>query len=309
MAMADEAESGLQPVAGENGRGEDLEEILAGYVSRLNAGENIRPEEILVDHPSSGQEILEQLEAFVGAPYRTGSGLEPQRSATLGDFTLRRQIGRGGMGVVYEAWQRSMDRRVALKVLPAGLLADPKAVARFRREAKVAGRLHHPNVVSVYGLGVEEGSPCFAMEFVDGETLEQVLRRLRPPDSYHKEPWASRVAHSIVKVFTAKTLTEVVPARVLPRPAAALPVPQREAPPREGGVSPREIDLKYCLRMAEGFAGAADALQVAHAQGIVHRDLKPSNLIMDKEGRLRILDFGLACLEGQESLTRSGEFL
>src|SRR5262245_21089512 len=284
MAMADEAESGLQPVAGENGRGEDLEEILAGYVSRLNAGENIRPEEILVDHPSSGQEILEQLEAFVGAPYRTGSGLEPQRSATLGDFTLRRQIGRGGMGVVYEAWQRSMDRRVALKVLPAGLLADPKAVARFRREAKVAGRLHHPNVVSVYGLGVEEGSPCFAMEFVDGETLEQVLRRLRPPDSDHQKPWGSRVARSIVKVFTARTRTQALP----PPGATRLPPELRPpAPPSRdltpyGGVSAREIDLKYCLRMAEAFAGAADGLQVAHAQGIIHRDLKPSNLILDK---------------------------
>src|SRR5262249_10498146 len=134
---------------------------------------------------------------------------EPQR--VLGDYTLLRQVGRGGMGVVYEAWQRSMDRRVALKVLPAGLLADSRAVARFRREAKLAGRLHHPNVVSAYGMGVEGGVPCFAMEFVDGETLEQVLRRSRPGESQDRGRLMTWLATSIARAFSANTPTQHQP--------------------------------------------------------------------------------------------------
>jgi serine/threonine protein kinase/Flp pilus assembly protein TadD len=288
-----------------------LEEILAGYVSRLNAGEEISPEEVLLDHPSCGAEILEQLEVFIGAP--AAAGAAAPRLGTLGDFTLRRQIGRGGMGVVYEAWQRSMDRRVALKVLPAGLLADKRAVARFRREAKLAGRLHHPNVVSVYGMGVEEGTPCFAMEFVEGETLEQLLRRSRPSESRSGRGWGSRLARSITRTFSAARPALTAPPAVEPESAAA------EAAAAAGAALrslPREIDLKYCLWMAEAFAGAADGLQHAHAQGIIHRDLKPSNLILGgvgegegAAGRLRILDFGLARLEGQETLTASGDFV
>ena len=89
-----------------------------------------------------------------------------------------REIGRGGMGVVYEAWQGTMNRQVALKVLPVGVAVDTKAVARFVREAQVAGNLQHPNVVAVYGVGVDERTPYYSMEYVEGETLAQILRRL-----------------------------------------------------------------------------------------------------------------------------------
>ena len=127
--------------------GDELEDLLGRYIDRLNDGERLDPEAVLAENPVHGPEIVAHLESFIES---TVEREEPQR--VLGDYTLLRQIGRGGMGVVYEAWQRSMDRRVALKVLPAGLLADPRAVARFRREAKLAGRLHHPNVVLAYGI-------------------------------------------------------------------------------------------------------------------------------------------------------------
>jgi hypothetical protein len=291
--------------------GDELEDLLGRYVDRLNDGERLDPEAVLAENPVHGPEIVAHLESFIES---TVEKEEPQR--VLGDYTLLRQVGRGGMGVVYEAWQRSMDRRVALKVLPAGLLADPRAVTRFRREAKLAGRLHHPNVVLAYGMGVEDGVPCFAMEFVDGETLEQVLRRSRPAESQERRRWRTRLAASIARAFSDKT-----PTQHQPQPGTEAEE-SRELAPVEGesGLT-REIDLKYCLRMAEAFAGAADGLQHAHGLGIIHRDLKPSNLILDRgsdsshgdrgriHGRLRILDFGLARLQGQESLTASGEFL
>jgi serine/threonine protein kinase len=81
----------------------------------------------------------------------------------VGEYRIVREIGRGGMGVVYEAWQGSLERRVALKVLPGGILADSRAIGRFLREAKLAGSLQHPNVVPVFGLEVQSSTPFFAM--------------------------------------------------------------------------------------------------------------------------------------------------
>ncbi len=237
---------------------EDLEDLVARYVDRLTEGEKIDRYRILAEHPSRGLQIVEHLEAFVNLASNADSN-DPL--GTLGDYTLRRRIGRGGMGVVYEAWEGSMDRRVALKVLPAGIAADERAVGRFIREAQLAGRLNHPNVVAVYGMGVKEQSPYYAMEYVDGETLAQVLARIKDAAPDTDTPFGKKDCAS------------------------------------------------YFEQLARAFADVADGLQHAHAKKVIHRDIKPSNLILDRDGRLRILDFGLAHLEGQESLTLSGDFL
>jgi tetratricopeptide (TPR) repeat protein len=236
------------------------EDLLGSYVGRLNAGEQIQPEEILLNHPTHGPEILEQLEAFIG-PTEAGAAFEAAPLGILGDYTLRRQIGRGGMGVVYEAWQNSMDRRVALKVMPKAVAVDTRAVARFIREAQLAGKLSHPNIVHVHGMGVEQQIPYYAMDFVEGETLAQIVAKLKETE-----------------------------------PEAETPFGKRD-------------DTRYFANIAEAFADVADGLQHAHAKGVTHRDIKPSNIILDGEGRLRILDFGLARLEGQEGLTISGDFV
>src|SRR6516164_6025994 len=99
----------------------------------------------------------------------------------LGDFEIIREIGRGGMGVVYEARQVSLNRKVALKVLSGGLGLTPKAVQRFRREAEAAAKLHHTNIVPVYAIGEEGGAHFYAMELIDGPSLDHVIRELRAP--------------------------------------------------------------------------------------------------------------------------------
>ncbi len=126
---------------------DSFEDVLGEYLDRMNAGEMLNRGQVLSQQPERGLEIWEHLAAFqkVGQPSDLDSTL-----GTLGDYTLRRQIGRGGMGVVYEAWQNSLDRQVALKVLPAGIAADNRAFMRFMREAKTAAQLNHQNVVSVY---------------------------------------------------------------------------------------------------------------------------------------------------------------
>src|SRR5580700_2865889 len=97
------------------------------------------------------------------------------RLERLGDYRVLREIGRGGMGVVYEAEQESLGRRVALKVLSAGLLVDPKQVRRFEREARSAARLHHTNIVPIFGVGEHEGTHYYVMQFIQGQGLDAVL--------------------------------------------------------------------------------------------------------------------------------------
>ena len=237
---------------------EELEDLFAIYIDRLNRGEKFHPQEIMARHPRIGEELLECLEGYIDSEPASGKDWP---LGSLGDYTLRRQIGRGGMGVVYEAWENSMDRRVALKVLPPGVAVDARALHRFVREAKTAGQLSHPNVVSVYGMGLKEQTPFYAMEFVAGETLAQLLDRLKTAGPEAQTPFG------------------------------------------------KKDEFRYFATLAEVFAAVADGLQHAHSKGIIHRDIKPSNLILDREGRLRILDFGLARLEGQESLTMSGDIV
>src|SRR5215471_17085257 len=98
---------------------------------------------------------------------------------SLGDFEIVRELGRGGMGVVYEARQVSLNRKVALKVLSGGLGLTPKAVQRFRREAEAAAKLHHTNIVPVYATGEQDGTHFYAMELIDGPSLDHVIKQLK----------------------------------------------------------------------------------------------------------------------------------
>ncbi len=96
----------------------------------------------------------------------------------LGDFEILRELGRGGMGIVYEARQLSLNRKVALKVLAGSLGVTPTAVMRFRREAEAAAKLHHTNIVPVYGIGEEDGTHFYAMELIEGPSLNHVIAHL-----------------------------------------------------------------------------------------------------------------------------------
>ena len=111
----------------------------------------------------------------------------------LGDFEIVREVGRGGMGVVYEARQVSLNRKVALKVLSNSFGLSPKAVPRFRREAEAAAKLHHTNIVPVYATGEENGTHFYAMELIAGPSLDTVIRQLRQARS--DQPRARPPAH------------------------------------------------------------------------------------------------------------------
>ena len=131
-----------------------------------------------------------------------------QQLRLIGDFRLIREIGRGGMGVVYEAEQLSLGRTVALKMLPFASAMDQQRLQRFRNEATAAATLDHPNIVSVYAVGCERGVHFYAMQYIDGQTLAKVIAELqapahdRPNDTNHTDTLVPEIAESQADVST-----------------------------------------------------------------------------------------------------------
>jgi WD40 repeat protein len=167
---------------------------------------------------------------------------------TIGRFLVREEIGAGGFGTVYRAYDPVLGREVALKVLHAGALATPKAIERFAREAKAAAQLCHPHIVPIYEPGIDGPLPYLASEYIAGRTLAVLIE---------------------------------------------------EANELRKAINPR--------RVASLVRDLADALHYAHAKGIIHRDVKPANVIVDHEGRVHLMDFGLARFESSdEKLTQEG---
>ncbi len=188
----------------------------------------------------------------------------------LGDYQLLREVGRGGMGVVYEARQVSLGRRVALKVLPFAAALDKSQLERFRTEAHAAAQLHHTNIVPVFSVGCERGVHYYAMQFIDGRTLAQIIHEQRQDDPLELE--------------TSRPLSRTT---------------------TFGSTGQR---ARFRL-VAELGIQAAEALDYAHRLGIVHRDIKPANLLLDVRGNLWVTDFGLARFQDEAGLTMTGDVL
>jgi hypothetical protein len=165
-----------------------LDELIDAFAARLQAGERVEPEAYAREHPERAEALGRILPALVVLADlgQSGAAHAPEEATgTLGDFRIRREIGRGGMGVVYEAEQISLGRRVALKVLPFAAALDPKQLQRFKNEAQAAAHLQHTHIVPVHYVGYERGVHFYAMQFIEGQTLAAViaeLRRLARPD-------------------------------------------------------------------------------------------------------------------------------
>src|SRR5262245_59687656 len=177
-----------------------FEVVADAFLVRFRSGERPSIEEYAALHPELGQEIRELLPALMmveqdlslDVPGSTPSG-ETHRE--LGDFRILREIGRGGMGVVYEAVQQSLGRHVALKVLPWSSAGSGAHLERFKLEARAVARLHLTNIVPVFGVGEDEGTHYFAMQFIRGQGLDDIiaeLRRLRGDPVPHDNPGWTR---------------------------------------------------------------------------------------------------------------------
>ncbi|UCE61211.1 MAG: protein kinase [Phycisphaerales bacterium] len=214
----------------------------------------------------------------------------------LGEFEILEEVGRGGMGIVYRARQTSLNRVVAMKVLPAFSHRGDSAVRRFRTEAKAVARLNHPNVVPVYAQGEYKGHLYYAMELIEGLSLDNVIQsqpELLSSTFQREDPQAKPLASSAL---------------------TSIPIDERQlgaeecAPPPATSPPPHRT-LDDFRRIATLVAGVADGLAHAYEHGVIHRDIKPHNLLLGEDGRLHITDFGLAQLADEPHLTKSGEVM
>ncbi len=250
---------------------DELEELLAEALAKFDQGGEAAMAAFVAAHPTRAAQLERGIRrcremGLLGS--KPAADVHPER---LGDYRLVRRLGGGGMGVVYEAVQEPLDRRVALKLIRPELLYFDGARERFRREIDAIARLEHPSIVPIYASGEHEGVPYYAMELLAGVTVEQATEALRGRD----------------------------PAELRGEDLRALmPVPAEAS-----GELFQEPWWRLAVRVG---SQVALAMRHAHLRGIVHRDIKPSNVVITPHGQAVVLDFGVAQVRAARDLTRSG---
>lgn len=242
----------------------------------------------------------------------------------LGDYELHHEIGRGGMGIVYEATQISLRRNVAIKTLPFAAVLDQQQVARFRNEAQAAASLHHPHIVPVYAVGCERGVHYYSMQLIDGDTLERTLSALHANAAEQqraeklselRRDEANRAAAELtaeMQVGDQRSLDNTGPGADASGTFAADAFTGQATSRvvKDQGSTVHSVRDRQTIRsIVQLFVNVADALDYAHQQGVIHRDIKPSNLLIDGSGKIWIADFGLARCRGIGNLTAEGSVL
>ncbi|MBN2562907.1 MAG: serine/threonine protein kinase [Phycisphaerae bacterium] len=262
-----------------NGESRDarIGRILSELHGRRARGESVLAAEVLAAHPDLADELRrylgvlgemqspdEHIRALVDRGVLAKSD-DPAYRANLGPYQTIESIGRGGMGIVVKAYEKSLNRTVAMKILRPELAADKIALERFTREAKAAGTLRHPNIVTVYAVGEEQGVHFLSMEYIEGPTLADVIRqtaeprvaRPQSPRSQSPRPWSGG-AHPTNDSSSSPSAED-----------AGSRIPSRSSLP---------TDL-----IRDIFRQLLSGLAAAHEAGLIHRDIKPANLLLDRQ--------------------------
>jgi serine/threonine protein kinase/tetratricopeptide (TPR) repeat protein len=318
-----------------------LDALAEEFLNRRARGERPTVDEYAAAHPELAAQIRARFPDLLVGDGRlpghddlTGSFLggeaghspAPER---LGEYRIIREVGRGGMGIVYEAEQQSLGRHVALKVLASSALLDPQRVARFRREAKAAARLHHTNIVPVFGVGESAGVHYYVMQYIAGAGLDRLfddVRRLQPAgdgeiegdcggDGGHDQ--GSRVTSLELARTILEGRPEVPEARAVSAGTeeASRPSADRVSSTTESASGLSVLSAgsgpgrSYARGVVEVGVQVAEALEYAHEQGTLHRDVKPSNILLDAHGIAWVTDFGLAKTAADDDLTHTGDIV
>jgi WD40 repeat protein/serine/threonine protein kinase len=326
-------------------------QIADEFVEAIRQGKHPSVEEFVQRYPAHADEIREMLpalELMETAKSADASGQQPLAQAAgavpllwqLGDYQILRVVGRGGMGVVYEAQQLSLGRHVAIKVLPSHALLDPRHLGRFQREARSAAKLHHTNIVPVFGVGDQDGLHYYVMQFIPGLPLDVVLdelRRLRQPGGQPAPTEGNTPGQSITATqdVSARDVARALLTGEFRQPAEKDEGGSMKAEARQPDASVSSFILppssfsssatihlpgqtegstlsdsgnQYWQSVARIGMQVADALAHAASQGILHRDIKPSNLLLDDTGNVWVTDFGLAKAQSDsDNLTHTGD--
>lgn len=266
----------------------EYDSVLTDYLAKKDAGLRVDQEEIIGAYPEHAMRLrsffeneqgLNRLLSACGANRLAPES--PHEGAIIGDFRICREIGRGGIWVVYHAEQCSLSRDVALKVLHVSATLDAEKIARFMSEVEVVAGLNHDHIVPVYSVGQHSGARFFAMKLIDGRPLSQLIGA----DS-------DIVTGTTARITADTTQTNAANARA-----------------NVSAMDGFDRKTKSFRTIASAIAKIADALHYVHELGIVHRDVKPSNILIDRSGKPWLTDFGLAYIDRDESLTATGALL
>ena len=266
-----------------------LDSIVDEFTSQIRAGLNPQ----VIDFQERYPQLHCQLEELLGsvkaieslkstAAGKAGSSASFDRTQfpmpeTIGEYQVLSELGRGGMGVVYLGKHQTLGREVAIKVLPPSLAASEDRVDRFQSEAQAAARLHHTNIVGVFGVGQNDSFHYYVMDFVAGRGLDEFIRE-RKKKRCESDSDSSSYSDS-----------------------------SSSSQPPHASTHSDQAHFRWAARVG---ADLADALAYAHGQGVLHRDLKPSNFLLGDDGIVRITDFGLAKLSGSDvHLTKTGDLI
>lgn len=323
-----------------------IDRLAEEFAARYRNGERPSVQEYCLLYPHIADDLRTLLPALaeveqVKDEVQVPPPIEDRKLRHVGEYQILREVGRGGMGVVYEAEQVSLGRRVALKVLAGAKTGH--GLERFKREARAAARLHHTNIVPIFGVGDHEGMPYYVMQFIQGLGLDEVLEEVKhlqamsgaavPPSAVSANPSrrdisAGAVARSLVtgtfqpppqgfsETETWKARASEMGVGLQDTTNLAGPdIGRADSPGSATSISlPGQTSLAgkkftYWQSVAQIGLQVAEALDYAHNQGVLHRDIKPSNLLLDLHGVVWVTDFGLAKSDDQENLTHTGDVL
>jgi serine/threonine protein kinase/predicted Zn-dependent protease len=311
-----------EPTLGSFGEHEFLMfgQIAEEVKQELDAGREPDIARLIADHPELEQHIRQLIpalhvlhdagEVLAQPPDALSAEAIFPPNRRLGDYQIQRQIGRGGMGIVYEAEQVSLRRKVAVKVLPVAATWDDHRLQRFQNEAQAVARLHHQNIVPVYTVGCEHGVHYFAMQYLEGQTLADIIAALREPDLRHV---CLSGLQPIPTPVDGNALTCPFEPQSDSRPSSDSPEPAIVTHELEATVttSPAGVwqSRQFYQFVATVGLQAAHGLEHAHQHSVIHRDIKPGNLLVESSGHLWITDFGIARFPGDAAETTTGDVL
>ncbi|MCA9128232.1 MAG: serine/threonine protein kinase [Planctomycetales bacterium] len=315
-----------------------VEVLCEEYLLKSRRGEAPTVDDYVASHPHLKEEILAVFPAMLAMERlkvdRSGHHhsrrpvrLHIDRLEQLGDYKILREIGSGGMAIVYEAEQQSLHRKVAVKVFPEQAFGDSKQLRRFQREALTVGRLHHTNIVPVFGTGVQDGLHYYVMQLLDGISLDNVIDELKlhslqqasPQDTLQlivERRMQKDASHSLQSTSAQSEPSVTTALSSLQWTHRSKPMEEPDNQPADRQTkdsSPPLLSIPHSKGFWRQFADLgrqiASGLQYAHDQGVLHRDIKPSNLVIDKNWRVWITDFGLAIGLAQDRLSQTGDII
>lgn len=295
------------------------------FAARLRAGEHPSLDEYTQrypEHAAAIRAIFPAIALMEGSGQKQRNEQQHERrvqrlvddgTETLGDFRIVGEIGRGGMGIVFEAEQQSLHRRVALKVLHPNVASSERQRQRFHREAESAAKLHHTNIVPVFAIGEERGFYFYAMQFIDGLTVSALIARERKQtQNQSNQSAADETAPTILVDAPSQPAsgldTTNVTSNAPKTPAIQSQTTETERQPQNSNMQSPLVSLTPS-RAASIALQVAHALHYAHQHGMQHRDIKPANLMLDRDDNVWITDFGLVKLADVDDLTGTGDLV